>query len=335
MIRVFYLSSDGRRRTDLTPPDFRRAMEDPQGLLWLDLQAEPPASAEPLLRETFGFHPLAIDDALQEIHVPKVDDWGRYLYIVLHAIRFHPSAENGRHLDTLELDVFLAKNHVVTYHEHPIPAVDRVWLSCTQGEHPLQRGTDYLTYWLADELVADYMPTIERMEETIDSIQDSVLDAGGSATLERILRLKRALLHVHRILSPQREVLNKLSRGDFPVVDPEDRVLFRDVYDHLVRLNDINENMRDLLGSVIDTYLSVVNNRMNDIMKTLTIITTLFMPMSFIVSFFGMNFFQPVERGLGAWTALPAFWLTMVLLGLAPLGIYLWIRRRGWIRRFR
>ena len=153
--------------------------------------------------------------------------------------------------------------------------------------------------------------------------------------LERISTIKRSLLHLRRIIIPQREVLNRLSRGDFEVVDAEDRMLFRDVYDHLVRLNDINENLRDLLGSVMDIHLSVANNRMNEIMKTLTIITTLFMPITFLTGFFGMNFFQPVALRLEPWTSLAVFAGVVAVLVLLPLAMYLWIRRRGWMQRLR
>ena len=131
-------------------------------------------------------------------------------------------------------------------------------------------------------------------------------------------------------MGPQREVLNKLARGDYATIDAGDRVFFRDVYDHLVRLHDITESLRDLVSGALDTYLSVVSNRMNDVMKTLTVITTLFMPMSFLAGFFGMNFFQatvPFE----AWTGRVAFGLMITAMILLPLGIFLWIRRRAWM----
>ena len=121
-----------------------------------------------------------------------------------------------------------------------------------------------------------------------------------------------------------------LTRGDYAVIDAEDRIFFRDVYDHLVRLHDVAESLRDLLGGVLDTYLSVVNNRMNDVMKTLTLITTLFLPMSFLAGFFGMNFFQATFP-LAAWTGRAAFGLMIAAMILLPLGMFLWIRRRAWM----
>jgi magnesium transporter len=135
---------------------------------------------------------------------------------------------------------------------------------------------------------------------------------------------------MRRILLPQREVLNKLARDDFRVIDFKDRIFFRDIYDHLVRLHDLNESLRDLVGGALDTYLSVVNNRMNEIMKTLTLITTLFMPITFVTGFFGMNFFEPVAQLVG-WTSRQAFLVTMGILVLMPLVMYSWMRRRTWV----
>ncbi len=328
MIRALYRAQDGHIRTDLSPEEFTAALQDVGGLLWVDLAGEPPDACRPILLETFGFHPLAVDDALVESHVPKVDDWGPYLYLVLHAVAFN-QGENEP-LNTLELDVFLGQNYLVTYEAQPLATIDRVWALCQRDERHLQRGVGHLLYRLADELAADYMPVVEEIDQAIDQIEDQVFDDPAPAVLERIFALKRALLHLRRIIAPQREVLNKLARGDYGVIDAEDRVFFRDVYDHLVRLHDISESLRDLAGSALDTYLSVVNNRMNDVMKTLTVITTLFMPLSFVVGFFGMNFFQPVIP-LDVWTGRAAFALTLAGMLATPLGMYLWMRRRAWL----
>jgi magnesium transporter len=328
MIRALYRTQAGHTRTDLRPEEFVAALEDDGGLLWVDLADESPNVCAPILRDTFGFHPLAVDDALEEAHVPKVDDWGRYIYLVLHAIVFDPL--NDDPLTTLELDVFLGRNYLVTYQAQSLAAVDRVWAACQRDERHLQHGVGHLLYRVADELVADYMPAIERIDEAIDQIEDQVFDKPTPSMLQSIFVLKRALLHLRRIIAPQREVLNKLARGDYAVIDAEQRIFFRDVYDHLVRLHDIAESLRDLVGSALDTYLSVVNNRMNEVMKTLTVITTLFMPITFLVGFFGTNFFQPVAR-LNVFTDNTAFALFMAAMILLPAGMYAWMRKRAWM----
>lgn len=330
MIRSLHRTSDGHCRANLDPDGYRAALEDVEGLLWVDFEGEPDNICEPILRDIFKFHPLAVDDALAENHVPKVDDWGGYVYVVLHAVNFDTAETAGAHVDTMELDVFLGPNYVVTHHDYSIAAVGRVWGACHRDERHLQKGADYLAYRLADELVAEYMPVVDQIEEVIDRIEDEVFGRPTPEILEHIFGLKRVLLRLRRIMMPQREALNKLARGDFPQVDAEARAFFRDVYDHLVRLNDIIESMRDLVSGAMDTYLSVTNNRMNEIMKTLTIITTFFMPLSFIAAFFGMNFFLPRPEDT-AWINIPFLVLTLCMMLLAPVGMYLWIKRRQWM----
>ncbi len=228
------------------------------------------------------------------------------------------------------MDAFLGTNYLVTHRARPVAAVDRLWAACQRDERHLKKGSAHLLYRLADELVADYMPVVEGFDEAIDDVEDLIFSAPTPSLLEQLFALKRALVHLRRIIGPQREVLNKLARGDYAVVDAKDRVFFRDVYDHLVRLHDITESLRDLVGGALDTYLSVVSNRMNDVMKTLTVITTLFMPMSFLAGFFGMNFFQATVS-FEAWTGSVAFGLMIAAMILLPLGMYLWIRRRAWM----
>jgi len=328
MIRSLYHSQQGQVHMGLAPEEFKEALRDEEGLLWIDFEATSPEADEPILRQVFGFHPLAIDDALQQSHVPKVDDWSDYLYVVLHTVVL----DRREHMvvDTLELDVFLGRNYLVTHHDQPIGAVDKVWAGCQRDERHLKNGSDHLLYKIADEIAASYLPVVEEMDDAIDVIEGRVFERPSSETVEHIFAIKRAVLRLRRILGPQREVLNKLARDDYAMIDPKDRVYFRDVYDHLVRMHDITESVRDLVSGALDTYLSVVNNRMNDIMKTLTVIMVLFMPLTFLTGFFGMNFFQP-STPLDIWTGAPAFWVTLGVLAATPVVMYLWMRRRGWM----
>jgi len=328
VIRSVYRTGAGEVEIDLSPEAMAAAIKDPDGVVWVDLADEPAASCEPILRELFGFHPLAVEDALEERHVPRVDDWGTYLYMVLHAIAFEGLADDP--LSTGELDIFLGQTYLVTHHTEPVAAVESVWMGCQRDERLLQRGVGYLLYRLTDELVADHMPVVEAMDEAIDAIEDQVFGEPTSTTLQDIFTMKRALLRLRRVIGPQREVFSKLARGDSAVVGADERVFYRDVYDHLVRLHEVSETLRDLTGSALDTYLSVVNNRMNEVMKVLTVITTLFMPLSFLAGFFGMNFFQPAVT-LPAWTSRAAFVLTLAAMTVSPVAMAIWMRRRGWL----
>lgn len=328
MLRSLYLTPDRQIQSGLETTDFQAATQVPKSLLWVDFQGTPPEEDAPILLDVFNFHPLAVDDALQESHVPKLDDWGEYLYIVMHAVKFDMREEDE--LTTQELDVFLGQNFIITHHDASIAALDRVWNACQRDERIFKNGADHLLYRLVDEVVTSYLPVVEAMDEAIDRAEDQIFNRPTPRTLEHIFTLKRSVLRLRRIIGPQREVLNKLARDDFQVIDARARVYFRDVYDHLVRLYDLAETIRDLVGGALDTYLSVINNRMNDIMKTLTIITTLFMPISFITGFFGMNFFQPVTD-LHQWTGRLAFIIVFLIILGTPAGMFVWIRRRGWM----
>jgi magnesium transporter len=328
MIRSIYFAQDGTLQTNLDPQVFPELLQDLTSLLWVDFEATPPAEDEPILRDVFKFHPLAIEDALQENHVPKLDDWMDYLYIVLHAIAFDKGKDD--YMDTLELDIFLGHNYMVTHHDQPIPAIDTMLANVQRDDRPLRNGADHLLYRLVDTVVDNYMPIVEALDEEIDRKEDEIFSDPTSRTLEEIFALKRAVLTLRRILAPQREVVNKLARDDYAVIDTRDRIYFRDIYDHLVRLYDITESVRDLLSGTLDTYLSVINNRMNDIMRTLTVITTLFMPISFVTGFFGMNFFSS-DHPLVEWVQRPVFFMVLALMLLTPVGMFWWMRRRGWM----
>ena len=328
MFRAMHYTKDGQLHPEVSLIDVAFALQEPESIVWADFAATPPEEDEPILRKTFNFHPLAIDDALQESHVPKIDDWGQYLYIVLHAIVLDHS--QGVEIDTRELDIFIGKNYIVTHHDEPIAAIDHLWDMVQRDPRQFKQGLDNILYHIADEVVASYMPVVEELDLEIDKVEEQLFDHPEPDTLEQIFGLKRAVLHLRRILGPQREVLNKLARNEYQAIDAQARVYFRDVYDHLVRMYDISESVRDLVSGTLDTYLSVTNNRMNEVMKTLTVITTLFMPLSFVAGFFGMNFFLP-EIPISSWMSRGMFALVIVTMILLPIIMFGWIRRRGWM----
>jgi magnesium transporter len=328
MPRATYYNGNGDLLTEISPDGYVAAIQDKGGVLWVDFTGEEPAPSEKILLQTFQFHPLAVDDALHETHVPKVDDWEQYLYIALNAISFTSGEED---IESIELDVFLGENYIVTHHDLPIQALDRVWDMCKKDSRHFKRGADHVLYKITDELIVDYMQVVETLDEEIELVEGEVLGNPSTEIVQKIFTLKRATLHLRRVLSPLREVLNKLARDDYAVIDAKDRVYFRDVYDHLVRLHDISESLRDLVGGVLDTYLSVINNRMNEIMKTLTTITTLFMPISFVVGFYGMNFFQPTSPDVLPWTGNLAFILMLIGVFGTPIGMYIWMKQRKWM----
>ena len=328
MTRILLRRADGSVDASLEVKEIPSLLADPSCLFWVDFSDESDAECERVMRDVFRFHPLAIDDALQESHVPKVDDWDSYLYIVMHAVSFDPEA--AEMLTTRELDVFVGDRYLVTHREQRIEALDRVWDACRREERPMGKGSVRLLYHLVDEVVTAHLPAVDALEEEMEFVEEAILSSPGPEALPQVLRIRRALMKLRRIVGPQREAMARLARDDLALIAADQRPYFRDVYDHLVRVHDIAEGLRDMASGALETYLSVINNRMNEVMKTFTLITTLFMPISFLTGFFGMNFFSPVDTP-PAWTGRIAFIALCCAIVLVPSLMFLWLKRRRWI----
>lgn len=330
-VRLVYREGNGAIHFDWPAERIPDAVADQGGTLWVDIEelgGNVNGHAEALLRDVFHFHPLAIEDALKEKHLPKVDDWGSYLYIVFHTIDFDPRNDGLR---LHELDIFLGPNYVVTYHAEPMHVLDDLRRNIERDPtNRLRHGADHLLYHILDLSVAEYLPAIEHLDETIDKIQDEVFARPTKRTVQGIFRVKRSALRMHRILSPQREVLNRLARDEYEPIQADHRVYFRDVYDHIVRIHDIAESLRDLISGALDTYLSAISNRTNDIMKALTIVTVMFLPISFVTGFFGMNFFGEALAFQVHWPRPFLFWASCVLMVAPSIFIWIWAKRRRW-----
>ncbi len=291
-LRAVYRDGQGEIHFHWPTDRLREAIDDPKGTLWLDIECvsiHGDTTVETILRDVFKFHPLAIEDALNETHLPKVDDWGEYLYIVFQTI---DPAFKGRDIEMRELDIFLGKNYLVTYHAQPLRFLEEDRRNVERDPSGrLEHGPDHLLYHIFDLAVSELFEVIETLDEAIDLAQEEVFRRPTTRTLQQIFRVKRAALRLHRIISPEREVMNRLARDSYAPIREAHRVYFRDVYDHVVRTQDLTETLRDLISGALDTYLSAISNRTNDIMKALTVVTVMFLPMSFITGFFGMNFF--------------------------------------------
>ncbi|HEU5115957.1 MAG TPA: magnesium transporter CorA family protein, partial [Isosphaeraceae bacterium] len=210
-------------------------------------------------------------------------------------------------------------------------AVDKVRkLLERDPENKLKRRPDHILYLLIDQGVSEHLAAIEHLDEAIDDAQNEVFDHPTHATLQRIFQVKRSVACMHRVIAPQREVANRLARDMYSQIGARDRVYFRDCYDSLVRLHDITESVRDLVSGALETYLSVTSNRTNDIMKALTIATVLFLPLNFVVGFFGMNFFSDNIALEGNSTHTLLFLLASLLMIGSAGGIWYWGRSRGW-----
>jgi magnesium transporter len=331
VIKLTYRDGKGVFHAEWPIEAVEAAIGDKAGLLWVDiLGPDEHASAElqDWLCRHFHFHHLAVEDALSESHIAKVDDWGDYLYIVFQVPGFEPGSDK---LDLHELDIFLGSNYLITYHTDTLDILDQDRISMVRDPRDrLRHGADHLLYRFLELAIDQSLLAIEYLDDKVDKVQNSVIENANSRSLHAIFRLKRAAIVLHKALSPQREVLTRLARDPYKPVQAKHRVYFRDLYDHVVRIHDISESLRDLIGGAVETYLSVVSNRTNDIMKALTIVTVMFLPMSFLVGFFGMNFFgenlvltRPLPKTL-------LFWGSVAIMAVSPGFIWIYARRRNW-----
>jgi magnesium transporter len=326
MLRGYCRGADGTLIAVADAEAVRQALADPKGLLWLDLES-PSAEDASVLSDVFDFHHLTIEDCLQpRLDPPKIDEYGRYLFVVVHGVEEYV---RGRELEPLELDLYLGANYVVTCHLAPVAAVRRLLERCQRGGPVLEHDAGFLLHTLLDGLVDDMMPMVDELDETVDRLEEQVLADPQPATIQEILLVRRNTIRLRRFTTAEREIANRLSRGEFPaLVREEAHIYFRDVYDHLVRIEYLVESVRDLADGALNTYLSVVSNRLNEVMKVLTAAAAIFLPLALIPAVYGMNFSRNTWP---PWDEAWGFGLVVgVMLVLAGTLAFLF-RRRGWI----
>jgi magnesium transporter len=292
--KAYYLSEEGELRRDIGEADIKAAYESRRGLLWVDI-SETTAEDGAFLTKNFAFHQLAIEDCISTtVHSPKIDDFGDHIFIIVHGINY---ASESEIVETTELRMFVGKTFVVSIHSTPLYSVSSVAHIVKEGSNPMKRGADFLAYNIIDTLVDNVMPTIDKMGDVAEELEEEIIRMPRSSSLEDILKLKRSTLHMHRVLAPQRETLNRLSRGEFPIISQEARIFYRDIYDHIVLIEDMNQTLRDRADNALSTYLSSVANRQNEVMKVLSIIAAIFLPLSLLAGIYGMNFENMPELG--------------------------------------
>ncbi|MBI2866899.1 MAG: magnesium/cobalt transporter CorA [Chloroflexi bacterium] len=285
--KAYWMGADGQLRRNLEERQIQEAFQSKQGLLWVDIYDTTPADGEFLAR-VFTFHHLAIEDCVSpEIHPPKVDVFSDHLFIVAQGVSYSQQSDI---VETTELALFLGSHFVVSNHNFPLVAVDAVARRVEDDGRPMKQGADMLAHALIDAIVDNVLPAIDRMSEETDLIEEQAILQPQESTLRAILNLKRSALRLHRILAPQREVLNRLSRREFPLIREEALFFYRDVYDHLVRLEDFNQGLRERTESAITIYLSSIANRQNETMKVISIFAAIFLPLALVASIYGMNF---------------------------------------------
>jgi magnesium transporter len=305
-----------------------RAMPPPPGVLrWVDLR-DPTAADLELLRARFDFHPLALEDCAHFDQRPKLEEYRDHVFLVTQG--FACPDERVRHLQVQELHAFLGERYLVTVHQEDVAALETVWERLRVEPGLLERGLDFVYYLIADALVDASFPILDRITDELDELEDEVLSSPDHGDLQRIFELKRHLVDMRKVLSPQRDVFGLLAKRGDPRVGERTALYLRDVYDHLVRINESIEANRDLLGNALDAYLSAVGQRTNEIMKYLTIMSAVFLPLAFVVGFFGQNFVDlPFVEN---WVHSDALMWGMVATCVAlPAAMLAWFKHKGWL----
>jgi magnesium transporter len=321
--RAFYLGPDGKLLDQLHREQIRDFLATGEGLLWVDMEDVKNEDAE-FLSDVLCFHPLAVADCISKnIHPPKIDDFEDYLFIIVHGINYHIESEV---VETTELALFLGKNYVVTSHDIPMMSVSSVLERVQKDGRPMRRGADFLAHDLLDALVDNFMPTINGMDDKNEQLEAEVLHEPKRETLMSIMHLKRSILALTRVILPQREIMNGLSRGDYPFVSEQVKIYYRNIYDHLVRIEMLTLGLRDMTESVLSTYLSSVSNRMNEVMKVLTLIATIFIPLTFIVGIYGMNFVNMPEL---EWKY--GYFVILIVMAVIGVSLAVYFKRKRWL----
>lgn len=286
MIRIFAVSKQTRRLETPVMQDIPNLLKDRSRMFWVDLE-EPTDEETGVLNGLLGFHPLAVEDCIHDSHSPKLDDYGDYIFTTVHGVDFSQLEEQ---FSTHELDVFLGDNFLVTFHKQQHKSVFDTRGRVVKNPDHLLRSPDWLLYSILDAMVDNYSPAMEQFDERVSRVEADVFGHDADRALNEILTLKREILHLRRIIVPQRDILNRLSHECERFIRKEHFIYFRDVYDHLVRISETADIYRDILTGILDAHLLLTSNRLNTVMKTLTIIATILMPLSVITGVYGMNF---------------------------------------------
>jgi magnesium transporter len=324
VIQAYYLPPDAREVEHLT--DLERILalwQDAKGLVWVDIEHPSPGETN-LLGERFGLHPVAVETCREKTANPLVHDYETYLFLVLHAVDFRPDRER---VATSELDIVWGRHFVLTYHRATVRSITHLRESAETNLGALMsRGTDFFLHALVDRVIDNFQPALEQMDHLIEKSEKQIFIEPTDDVLQRLLGLRRSAAHLIRIATAQRDVVGRIVRGEFPQVGKQAMAYWREAYDHLVRMAQAVETQRDLIVSAREAYLSVVSNRMNEVMKVLTIIATIFIPITFVAGIYGMNFDWMPE--LRQWWAYP---VVLGVMAVIAAGMLVYFRRKRWI----
>ncbi len=318
---------DSKLSIDPSPDKMQEVLNDPQALIWLDIEGDCSLSAS-MLRNVFKLQHITVQTMCEEHERAKFAESDDYCYIVVHGLAFDATIEED---STPKLDIVFAQNFIITAHLESLPWLNLLLEETKENdpeEHLMSRGMPFLLYAILDALTDSYFPVLDSIDGLIDDLEDVTVADTSNEVQVRIFRIKRALAHMRRTISPQVEVANALVARTGKLIPAEAEPYFADIHDHLIRAFEILDSYRDLMSGMLDVYLTTVSNRLNEVMKQLTIIATIFMPITFITGVFGMNFGHSpqVEHDNGS-----LFWIALLFMAILTI-VQLWyFRRRKWL----
>jgi magnesium transporter len=304
-------------------------LADPDNVVWVDIRGEDESDVpkvKDLLLNVFKFHYLTVEDCLETRNSPKIEAFPDYFYFIVHGLR--PGETSPTNFVTKELDGYLGPNYVVTFHIERFRSIKNVKQQLRSSTYSCQRGAAYLLHQILDQLVDMYIPLLDDYDDAINDLEERVLSLRRSNTtlLEEIMDLRRGVARLKRISHRQLEVLYRMSHGELTLIPEHILPFFRDVHDHLMRISDLAENYRDLVGGLFEIHFAVIGTKTNEIMKTLAIVSAIILPLTLIAGIYGMNFenMPELHSRYGYFATIAVmFVITLILL------IYFW--RRGWM----
>lgn len=301
--------------------------------LWIELDARTP-EVDALLGETLHIHPLAIEDVWNDVGLPKVEDFDEYVQIIVHGVREEDRAGTDIPLALSELDVLIGRTFVVTHaQDEVVCAVSPVWTEVLRNPRLLKKGPAWIAHAVMDRLVDEYLPLVDRFDTQIEAVEQHIFAAkkkarkkGEPGSMRRILRLRRSLQMLRRTTIYQREILLRLARADFDEIPREAMPFYRDVYDHFARVTELVDSYRELTNGVLEAHFSMQSQQMNEIMKRLTLISTIMLPLTLIAGIYGMNFehMPEIQSPLG-------YPIVLGVMGLLDAYLFYRFRKARWL----
>jgi magnesium transporter len=319
---VYTSAGGGTIAHDPTVAEMESLMAHPDARVWMDLTDPTPEELQ-LLERDFGILHLTTEDLARQGQRAKLEEFDSYTYLVAFDMRY----ENGA-IVTREVDLLIGATFLITSHRGALADGEERERLEQRLPRIMARGTDYLLYVFLDTLVDRYFPALDAFDDAIDNLEDAIIADPTPQVLETIFAMKRNVVQIRKVINPQLEMFNRLTSADFGVVQADNIVYFRDVHDHLIRIFEMVDAHRDQMASALDAYLSMTSNRMNDVMKRLTVVAAIFLPLSFLTGVFGMNFgAQPWVQHDPGWL----FWASVVVMILLTIVQVAFYRRRRYI----